>query len=106
VGNATFEIAGRRMLGGAFCALAVGAAQADLPVAGIRLLVDPAQPLIVVSTTSSGSGPGNGSASVPVRIPNDSSLANASVYAQWIVRDAGAAAGLAASKGSRITICP
>ena len=69
---------------------------------GINLLVDLALPNLLINTNTDASG----NASIPMGIPAQPGLGNATLYAQWIVQDAGASQGLSASRGSKITICP
>lgn len=102
VANATFKVECEDANANAAAVLLIGAAQANIPVLGINLLVDVSMPYLLLNTATSSTG----FVSVPVGIPNVPGLGNASLYAQWVVQDAGAPAGFAASRGSKITICP
>jgi hypothetical protein len=102
VANSTFRIEGKRLPANAAAVLLLGAAPASIPVFGVTLLVDVAGPFVQVNTTANGSGV----ASVPLGVPNSTALGNQSLYAQWLVQDAGASQGVSASRGSKITICP
>src|SRR5690606_23843344 len=102
VANTTFEVQCKRVPANAAAVLVLGAGQANVPVIGVNLLVDLSLPFLLVSTAANGSGV----ATVPVGIPNSSALGNQSLYAQWLVQDAGGPQGVSASRGSKITICP
>ncbi|HKB16701.1 MAG TPA: hypothetical protein VKF62_11595, partial [Planctomycetota bacterium] len=106
VGNPTFRLEARRLLGGTVAGLAIATAPANLPVLGITLLVNPVPPPLLVLVPVSGVGPGAGSASVTLPIPNDPGLAGGTGYAQWIALDAAGSQGLSASAGVEVTICP
>ena len=73
--------------------LLIGVGQTSLTIAGAQILVDPGQTLLVVDTATDASG----NASVPLPVPNPTSTAT--LYAQWVVLDPNAPAGLAASQG-------
>jgi choice-of-anchor B domain-containing protein len=105
VANPTFRVTGKSMLGGTAALLLIGAAPAALSAGGITVLVQPTPPLFVAATTTTGSGAGQGTASLPLAIPNDPALGGASLYAQWVVVDAGGPQGLSASDGLGITVC-
>jgi hypothetical protein len=106
VGNGTFRVEGNTLLGGRAAVLAVGNQSAALTIAGIDLLVDPSGPLWLLAGVTSGQGAGGGRITQALPIPNDPGLANGTLFGQWIVVDEGGPAGLAASPGLRITICP
>jgi hypothetical protein len=105
VGNAGFRLAGRDMLGGSAAVLLLGARAAAIGVAGIELAVDPTQPLVSFVMPTGGGGSGQGSASMPIAIASNPALAGGTVYAQWLTLDPAAPAGLAASRGMRLTLC-
>ena len=102
VANATFRVECKQARPSSAAILLLGSGQASVPVLGINLLVDVTLPYLMVNTTTSSTG----FVSVPVPIPAVAGLGNASVYAQWVIQDIAGAQGLAASRGSKITICP
>lgn len=102
VGNGTFRLECSEAQPNRPAVLVLGSGQADVPVAGIRLLVDVGQAFVTIDTTTDAAG----KAAIPAPIPAVAGLGGATVYAQWVVLDPGAPQGLAASRGSRITICP
>ncbi len=102
VANAGFRVDVKQARPSSAAILVLGAAQANTPVIGINLLVDLALPNLLINTNTDASG----NASIPMAIPAQPGLGNATLYAQWIVQDAGASQGLSASRGSKITICP
>lgn len=109
VGNPSFTISGRKMLGGTTAALLVGAGATTLPILGITLLVDPILPNVLLSTTTTGAqgAPGVGTAQVVAGLPNDPALAGVTIYSQWIVLDPSGPGGmLASSRGMGTSICP
>ena len=109
VNNAAFAMLGRTMRGGAPAALLLGMGAATLPVVGIDLAIDLNKPFIVLPVTANGQVgvAGDGRTSQPLPLANQPSLANAPVYAQWLVADPDAPGGiLSASRGFLVTICP
>ncbi|MBK8096880.1 MAG: hypothetical protein IPK26_07225 [Planctomycetes bacterium] len=86
--------------------LAFATARQQLNVAGFTLLLDPATPLGSVVFTTGGTGPGQGTARVPLplNLPPNPSFVGWPFFAQAIVVDAGAPAGLAASQGVRVEL--
>ncbi|MGH7149367.1 MAG: LVIVD repeat-containing protein [Planctomycetota bacterium] len=106
VGNPTFRLEARRLLGGTFAALAIASAPASVPVLGITLLVSPVPPPVLLLVPVAGAGPGAGTAALTLPIPNDPDLANGTGYAQWIALDPGGPQGFSASAGVEVTLCP
>lgn len=102
VANAGFKVEVKQARPNSAAILVLGAAQASLPVLGIELLVDVALPNVLINTSTSATG----FASVPLPIPALANLGDSSLYAQWVVQDAAGPQGFAASRGSKITICP
>jgi choice-of-anchor B domain-containing protein len=105
IGNQTFQVVGREMIGGGIGFLVLGIDASNLTAVGIDILIDLARPIFILPTLIGGVGPGNGTVTMGVPLPNDPSLGNASLYAQWIVADTGGPQGLAASPGLKITMC-
>lgn len=109
VGNTNFKFTAQNLRGGASCALVLGIAKANTPVLGINLLVDVAQPNVVISATATGTSgvAGAGTLTIPVGIPNNAAFALANFDAQVIAIDPGSAGGiLAASAGWEAKIAP
>ncbi|MFO0983649.1 MAG: hypothetical protein U1E76_18290 [Planctomycetota bacterium] len=104
-GNTSLQVRGDQMKGGTAALLLMGAYPADLAVLGIRLKVDPFMPHQLFLRSSSGSGSGQGRATMPFPIPNLPGIGGIHLYLQWIVVDAGAPQGLAASGGLDLVIC-
>lgn len=102
VANAGFKVEGKKLRPNAAAVLVVGGASASIPVLGVTLLVDVGAPFVVLNATANAAGV----VSMPMPVPAVASLGNQVLYAQWIAQDAGAAQGLSASQGSKITICP
>ena len=92
----TFNIS--NALPNTFGALILGAAQANIPVFGFTLLVDPSGPYVTLGLVVSGAG----TAALPLAIPNNLSLLSLSLFNQALLVDAGAAFGIAATQGLRI----
>lgn len=95
-GSFTFNIS--NALPNTFGALLLGAAQANIPVFGFTLLVDPSGPYVTLGFPVSGAG----TAALPLAIPNNLSLLSLSLFNQALLVDAGAASGIAATQGLRI----
>ena len=109
VGNATFALNGRSVLGGTAAALLLGVAPTLQQVAGIELLVDLASTVVVLPATATGAAgaAGAGTVSRTLPIPNQPGIAGFNLYAQWVVADAAAPGGkVAASCGFTVSICP
>ena len=102
VNNATFRLEVKNALENAPAVLLLGGAQTSASILGITLLVDLTPPTLLLNAITSA----NGAASMTLGIPNDPTLANQSLYGQWIVVDAAGPQGFAATQGSKITICP
>ena len=103
-GNSAFTVVGERMAGGSPVYLLFGAASASLPFQGATLLVDPTG-AIILRRVASGSGTGGGRVSLNLAIQEDPALVGLDVFAQFLVEDAGAAGGWAASRGLQFQIC-
>lgn len=109
VGNTNFKFTAQNLRGGASCALVLGVGRATTPLLGVNLLVDLAQPYVVLSATASGtSGTGGaGSISIPVGIPNNPAFAMQKFDAQVLAIDPGSTGGfLSASPGWEAKIAP
>lgn len=102
VGNATFQLTGKKLRANAPVALILGAAEGSLPVLGIDLLVSLGAPFVIASATSDA----NGEVAFPTPIANDPGLANGTFFSQLIVADPAGPQGLAASRGMKLTISP
>lgn len=105
VGNSTFRIEGRKLLGATPTFILLGAAPADLNVLGIQLYIDATLPMLVAAQLSTGTLAGEGTASQLLPLPNDPALSGATLYAQWLAYDINASQGLSASPGLNITLC-
>ena len=102
LGNASFAVQAGQTLGSAPVVQLLGFSQTSVPILGINVLVNPA---IAPSLVATGVGPGMGQATFPLPIPNVAGFAGASLYAQIVTIDSGAALGLAASDGMQFTLC-
>jgi len=108
VGNLGFSLVADRTAGAVPIAFLLSSGGASTPFFGIDLLVDP-QTLIGAFqvNASGGSGlPGVGSATLPLPLPNTPGLAGLTVFAQAVPVDGTGPAGLASSRGFRVTIAP
>jgi choice-of-anchor B domain-containing protein len=109
VGNSTFRIAGRALLGGTAAVLLFGFGQTSIPIFGVDVLVDVGGPhVLVLGSTGGTSGvPGSGSFAVNVPIPNDGAVAGTVTYSQILVVDPGSPGGVfAATPGMKLIVCP
>jgi len=104
LGNADFKIGIGQARGEAIAILA--ASQTALPagtnVAGVPLLIDLAA-AAVVFVPLSGNGAGLGMATFKLPIPDNPSLRNIEMFAQWFVLDPNALGGIAATPAARFT---
>jgi hypothetical protein len=101
VGGTAFELRVSDAAPNTAVLLALGA-RGDIPVLGINLYIDVAQPFFLLV----GATDANGAASFPIPIGNDPSLGNAKIHAQVITLDPSGPQGLAASRGMWFGICP
>ncbi|MFY9344187.1 MAG: S8 family serine peptidase [Planctomycetota bacterium] len=92
--------------GGSFAVIAVGNAPAAIPALGGTLLVLPPLATSVIGLTGLFGAPGVGAGTLPVFIPNNPALINASVYLQAGVLDPLPPADLSLSNGLRIRMGP
>ncbi len=99
VGNPSFTVGIVDALGGAGAVLAIDSADPgmgpDIPTSASFALV----PLSL-----NGSGEGEGFGSVSLSIPDDSALAETTLYGRWFVEDPGAPGGVAVSRQLRINL--
>ena len=107
-GNDQFAITLARVRGGAAGALVVGAAPGQLATPWGSFLIDANLPFFVVPFTASGAlgVPGAGGVVIPAPIPDDPALIGLVAYAQALIVDGAAQAGIAHSAGLTIPICP
>ncbi|MEZ5966075.1 MAG: hypothetical protein R3F56_19725 [Planctomycetota bacterium] len=99
-GHAGFAWQLERGLGGSIGAGFVAPARVDLPIAGLRILVDTSSAVALPPLPLNGSGAGGGSLTVPLPLPNLSLLLGAELHGQVFVADpAGAFVGVAATPG-------
>ena len=99
VGNATYALTLASALANSNLGWFFGASPATIAFDGGTLLVNPLAALGLVASAT-------GSASLPIPVPDDYSLVNASLYSQfWVVGDPGASgAGFACSAGLQTRI--
>ncbi|MEW6745232.1 MAG: trypsin-like serine protease [Planctomycetota bacterium] len=102
IGNPFFTIGADRCLGGASGLLTMGFSSTDNSSGAYRRLVNP---VIWLPVVYSGAGAGNGSVAYTIPIPNNPLYVGLDIYAQFIVYDAGAARGIAATDGLHFEIC-
>lgn len=102
LGNVGYALDVDGVVGGALLGRLIGFTPISAPVLGIELLVDP---VATTLGTASGTGAGAGRTSFPLPIPNAANLVGLTAYAQVLVIDNGAVAGIAASDGLQIRIC-
>jgi hypothetical protein len=76
--------------GNALCALLLNIQQANLPLLGLNVLVDPNGASLLFSVTDAG-----GRASVPLGIPPGAQYCGLNLFAQYFVNDAAGVGGLA-----------
>lgn len=98
VPNAGFFLRGDQMLGGAACAYILGFQDQDFPFLGATILASPVRSAATIAST-------DGTASFPLPIPDNPNGIGIDVFAQMLVLDPGAPAGLAASDGLRFALC-
>lgn len=107
IGNAGFGFDVQCGMGGSLTWLMVALQPARLPLLGFDLLLDPAGFLGSITAVLSGTQPGEGQAFVPLplTIPSTPALLGAPFFAQALVLDPGAFAGVfAASQGVRFEL--
>jgi cytochrome c peroxidase len=78
-------------------------ASAGTTLLGIPLSVDPVGAIYKLMITSR-AGPGHGVATYRMPLPTDLALIGRRFYAQWLVRDRGAASGIAATRAASFTL--
>lgn len=107
-GNTQFALTVGQLRGGAAGALVVGAAPGHLATPWGSFLIDANAPFFVVPFTASGAlgAPGAGGVALPAPIPDDPALIGLVAYAQALIADDAAQAGIAHSAGLTIPICP
>jgi hypothetical protein len=107
-GNDAFALAVAGVRGGAVGGLVVGAGSAHVATPWGSFLIDASLPFFVVPFTASGAigVPGAGGVALPAPIPDDPALIGLVAYAQALIVDAQAQAGIAHSAGLMIPICP
>ncbi len=96
-GNARFKLQLEDAAPGAAALLLVGAARGVTPVSGATVLIDVTQPAAVVSTTTDATGAAE--VAIPV-LPGPTGT----VHCQWLVSDAGAPGGIAATRGLSVAV--
>jgi len=107
LGNSNFAITGTQLLGGTACVGVIASQDAQLPVLGVTLLVDPATAVTSLITATGTPGvAGAGTMQLPIAIPNVPALVGADFYTQVLAFDTGAAGGmLSASNGVSLFVC-
>ncbi len=98
-GNANFAVELDNAPANASVVLLLGAASGNTAVAGVQLAVDLSQPVIAVTAQTDAAG----TVRVPIAVPPGDATSGV-VYAQFVVTDPGAAAGLAATRGMRFDV--
>jgi hypothetical protein len=106
LGNATFGYLLTQGLGAAPAALAIGfSGSAGLPLLGGLLFVDPPSIVTVPFLALGGPAqPGAGAALHGVPIPNSTWLVGVNLFAQGLILDPGAAAGLAMTRALQVVL--
>ena len=99
VGNPKFTVGVYSALGGAEAVLVI-----DKDDPGVTTAIPIAGSLARVATTLSGTGAGNGYGSVSLTIPNDPALVGTTLFGRWLVKDAGAAGGVAVTPAFQMTV--
>ena len=105
LGLGSLTVGVERALGGAPALLLVSSGEVAGGVLrqGARLYPDASSGTLVPLTALEGAGAAGGFGSLVLRVPSNPALAGAALHLQWIVRDPGAAGGLAASRPARWT---
>jgi choice-of-anchor B domain-containing protein len=108
VGNPNFALVADRTAGAVPVAFLLASAGASTPFFGIDLLVDPQALWGAFQVNASGTpgSAGSGSATLPLPLPNVPGLAGLTLHAQAVPVDSAGPAGLAATRGFRVTIAP
>jgi len=106
LGNPSFRIGVGNALGRgtALLVLSTEPAAPGSSVLGVPLAVDLPAAFLRHARTLSRGGAGDGVATFRAPMPKSPALVGASFYAQWFVRDPGAAQGIAASRGARFDV--
>lgn len=105
LGNPNLTVALTDALGGAPAIIVLGVAPAPgTNLLGASLWVDPTGALLFAWGALAGTGPGGGHGSLMWSVPATASLAGTQLFAQGFVLDAGAPSGLAATRGSELTL--
>jgi choice-of-anchor B domain-containing protein len=107
VGNPSFTVECRKILGGASGLYLVGFGRDQIPFKGVDILVELTPPVLWIPVVASGSSgvPGAGSFALTGEIPDDPALLGLVVDSQVLTFDPGGAQGLAASAGLEFVIC-
>ena len=105
LGNQLFALMVDNVLGGAVGTFILGSDPDDVDLGGWRLLVSLDSPRFFFPFVTSGSEPGEGDAVLTLGIPDDPAFDDFTLYAQAILLDPGAVAGVAASEGLEFRIC-
>ncbi|MCC7171982.1 MAG: hypothetical protein IT459_16175 [Planctomycetes bacterium] len=107
-GNDQFTLTVGHIRGGAAGALVIGAGAGQLATPWGSFLIDAGLPFFIVPFTASGAlgVPGAGGVAIPAPIPDDPALIGLVAYAQALIVDDAAQAGIAHTAGLTIPICP
>jgi choice-of-anchor B domain-containing protein len=97
-GNADFAFEIENSPAGATVTLLIGVAPTDLTVFGLNLLIDLAQPHLVISGSTDASG------KVKIDFPLPTGLPSARIYVQALVEDPGGPIGLASTQGMEVEL--